>query len=104
MHDFFNNLSSLQITNIQYNVISLCTILYQTKKINHHLRVWNSVPVEICHMSKMNLKHKVHNLLLQKFLKPDNYIDLLDLIKDLKHLENSVYYTGIIHPAVVNII
>ena len=55
-------------------------------------------------MSKMNLKRKVHNLLLQKFLKADNYIDVLDLIKDLKYHENSVYYTGIIHPAVVNII
>ena len=55
----------------------------------------------------MNFKRKVHNnyLLLQKFLEADNYIDLyLNLIKDLKYLENSVYYTGIIHPAVVNII
>ena len=62
------------------------------------VKVWNSLPVEMRHLSKTNCKRKSHNLLLQKFSEADDYIDLPNL-----YFENSVYYICTIHPALVNI-
>ena len=46
----------------------------------NNVRVWNSLSAEIRYKSKTNHKRKVHDLLLQKLLQADNYINLLHLI------------------------
>ena len=98
MHDVFNNLSPPQISNIfnfQSNVHSYNTrsssrgnffaqysrLVKKNKSFSRNgVRVWNSLSAEIRYMSKTTFKRKVHDLLLQKLLKADNYINLLDLI------------------------
>ena len=100
MHDVFNNLSPPQITNSfnfqsnihPYNTRSLSrgNFFVQYSRLEKQnksfsrvgVKVWNSLPVEMRHTSKADFKRKIHNLVLQKFLEADDYIDLPDLIKN----------------------
>ena len=67
-------------------------------------------PVILCLLTDCGLHNRDNNDATRilnaksKFSEADDYIDLSDLIKKGKHLENSAYYVCIIHPALVNFI
>ena len=44
------------------------------------VKIWNSLPREIHHVSKNNFKIKTHNILLQRLSEENDYIDFSVLI------------------------
>ena len=44
------------------------------------VKIWNSLPCEIRHLSKNNFKIKIHNILLQRLSDENDYIYLSVLI------------------------
>ena len=60
-----------------------------TKKLNqvpseinsrNGVKIWNSLPCKIRHLSKNNFKIKIHNIPLQRLSEENDYIDLSVLI------------------------
>ena len=47
------------------------------------VRIWNSLSCEVRRLSKHNFKSKIHDLLLQRLAKYDDYIDLCNLLAKL---------------------
>ena len=98
MHDISNNLSPPNIANLFITKASIHS--YKTRSSSrgdyfvkpsrldkqiksfsrNGVKIWNSLPCEIRHLSKNNFKIKIHNILLQRLSEENDYIDLSVLI------------------------
>ena len=99
MHDISNSLTPTNISNLfasQSNIHSYTNtrsssrdeyyvkhsrLDKQTKSFSRYgVKIWNSLPCEMCQMSKNNFKINVHDTLLRILSEENDYIDLPDLI------------------------
>ena len=114
MHVVSNNISPSQIGNLfnyQHNIHSyyprLLTIgnfFLEYSRINKQIvsysrngvRIWNSLSSELRQMPKTKFKRNIHNMLLQKLLEANEYIDFFGFEYAS---ENRTYYICIILPA-----
>ena len=96
MHDISNNTSPPQIINLfnyQHNIHSHKTrsstranFFFKYSRLDklnmsfsrNGVRIWNSLSNKIRQMPKARFKRNIHNMLLQKLIETNNYIDLLD--------------------------
>ena len=101
MPDVSNNLSPPKISNLftyQANIhfhktgsssrgdyfVESSRLDIQKKSFSRNgVRIWNSVSCEVRRLLKNNFKINIHDLLLQRLSKYDDYIDLSNLITKL---------------------
>ena len=98
MHDISNNLSPPNIANLFISKASIHS--YKTRSSSrgdyfvkpsrldkqiksfsrNDVKIWNSLPCDIRHLSKNNFKIKIYNILFQRLSEENDYIDLSVLI------------------------
>ena len=48
------------------------------------VRIWNSIPGDLCNLAKNKFKERVHQIVLQVLSEEDDFVDLITLIKQVK--------------------